>query len=145
MTLNNHVTLRSLSRWGVNAQPCSYQRQNFYVKLSLCSQSHLYILTIETFPRFYYGQFAREPKNTFCVNILCSLNQVFCLWNYITTSLKREALKSDWRNRNCIHHLFGLILKQAMFGKKLIMRLVQNEIKRCDKQIAVSQAFWTEN
>ena len=48
-----------------------------------------------------------------------------CLWNYITTSLKREARKSDWRNRNCIHHLFGLILKQAMFGKKLIMRLVK--------------------
>ena len=76
MTLNNHVTRR-----GVNAQPCFYQRQHFYLKntslKSLLAVTSL-LLTIETFPRFYYGQFAHEPENTVCVNILCSLSQVFC-------------------------------------------------------------------
>ena len=58
-----------------------YQRQHFYLKntslKSLLAVTSL-LLTIETFLRFYYGQFAREPENTFYVNILCSLNQVFC-------------------------------------------------------------------
>ena len=59
--------------WGFNAQPCFYQRQHFYLKNTiletLLAVTSL-LLTIETFPRFYYGQFAREPENTFCANIL---------------------------------------------------------------------------
>ena len=82
--------------WGFNAQPCFYQRQHFYLKntslKTLLAVTSL-LLTIETFPRFYYGQFAREPENTFCVNILCSLSQVFCTRNYITTSLNKLVLK----------------------------------------------------
>ena len=81
---------------GVNAHPCFYQPQHFYLKKtslkSLLAVTSL-LLTIETFPRFYYGQFAREPENTFCVNILCSLSQVFCTRNYITTLLNKLVLK----------------------------------------------------
>ena len=80
------------------AQPCFYQRQHFYLKNtslnSLLAVTSL-LLTIETFPRCYYGLFARKPENTFCVNILCSLSQVFCTLNYITTSLNKLVY---WNN-----------------------------------------------
>ena len=89
------ITLNNTSLGDVNnAQPCFYQRQNFYLKNtglnSLLAVTSL-LLTTETFPRcLYYGQFARKPENTFCVNILCSLSQVFCTLNYITTSLNNN-------------------------------------------------------
>ena len=82
MTLNNRVTRRCYSCQGVKVQPCFHQRQHFYLKntslKSLLAVTSL-LLTIEMFPSSYYGQFVREPENTFCVNILCSLSQVFCM------------------------------------------------------------------
>ena len=77
-----------------HAQPCFYQRQHFYLKNtslhSLLAVTSL-LLTTETFPRcLHNGQFALKPENTFCVNILCSLSQVFCTLNYITTSLNNN-------------------------------------------------------
>ena len=90
-----HSIKLTMSLGHVNhAQPCFYQRQHFYLKNtslhSLLAVTSL-LLTTETFPRcLYYGQFARKPENTFCVNILCSLTQVFCALNYITTSLNNN-------------------------------------------------------
>ena len=56
-----------------------------------------------------------------------------------------DARKSDWRAQKLYSSSFWLNLKRAMFGKKLIRRQVKNEIKCCEKQIAVSRAFGTEN
>ena len=75
MTLSNHLTDGDVKVVGelMPSLNCFYQRQHFYLKntslKSLLAVTSL-LLTIETFPRFYYGQFAREPENTFCVNIL---------------------------------------------------------------------------
>ena len=78
------------------------------------------LLTIKSFPRFYYGQLAREPVNTFCVNILAVCYGHF-LWSPKCLYLRGLTVPRNYRYSqttlltivlNCFKHSWLIFLFQ---------------------------------